>query len=587
MATTSEERDLLNAFSSISQDLLSRTTPPFVRNLLGPPQGPMNGPPAMPTPKLSTFGEAQQAGMPANLALNVAAESAREGAEGDARRLVDAEQSTREKRSKSAAEALLREFPEVIFGLSPLRPYSDAVKRYAEEFGVGVEEIKRALTELGSGRADSPGDLPEELQDEALRGKVLVGQSGPFIPRPIPPSPFGHIESIDEGIIPFMMPKPGEARRGQRPGEIPGAPLTGADAAAISSLPGVIPSFLPSPGAEQLPIGSLVGQSGPFFPGAPIPAEEPPEAIYPPSLSGGPLAPVAKILDSATVGGDDALGEPAAVPTAWEEPFMFGSRFEGVGLPIGVPVPSIDEAVGGDDALPIEEVEPYPANTKEQELYELMAGYGNLQEDDPFKGFADPSAAAFESVARGFLGQDAYRPEYMAAIKRGQTHSMGSFWLQNMLDPQGTRGRSYYDFLTKGKHMDPKRTQQVYDSIVRASAAAYQSDSFTDWAKGTEGYMNDEQIRAIGQMVRENPEFELYIVAAQEGITGKGYFGNHRLRALYSMKDYYDKRAIRDPDAPSIGFAAWWEKQKKNRFDTAAPTPAAAPAAAPTAFLGL
>jgi hypothetical protein len=475
VATTSEERDLLNAFNSISQNLLSGTTPDLVRNLLGPPQGPMNGPPAMPTPKLSTFGEAQQAGMPANLALIVAAESAREGAEGDARRLVDAEQSTRENRVRKAAEALVRAFPEAILGISPLAPHSNAVQRYADEFGVSAEELNRELKAL------------EVFYRQAGTEQASKRAEAPLI---TPPSMAPPAEELGYGVDPRA-------------------------------------SALPTPSmAPLVPPPSFQQSTADFLPEA-IPRREPPVPSY--------VKDYFNVLEN------------QAKETAEELGYGVDPRFQPT------------DAAGTEDTF---------------------LNRFTFSSNDPFKDFPDPLAAAFESAAMGWLGPKAHQPRYMDAVKRGQTHAFGSFWLQKLLLPEGRRGGSYYDYLTKGRHINPKYTQPFYDSIVRASAVAHESPSITDWAEsGNEGHLTLEQRKLIGQLVRDHPEFEVDIVAAQEGITGKGYFGAQRLRALYRMKEHYDKRLLRDPNAPPIGFAAWYDGVKKRTS-----TPITPPQKQPDAF---
>jgi hypothetical protein len=129
------------------------------------------------------------------------------------------------------------------------------------------------------------------------------------------------------------------------------------------------------------------------------------------------------------------------------------------------------------------------------------------------------------------------------------------------------QGATYINYLTKGKHIDPKETQPIYNAISRASAAAHLSDNPRDWAtKEDYKLLSDDQILLIGEMVRKQPDTEVALVAAQEGITGKGYFGGLQLQGLYSMKKYYDNRLIRDPNAEPIGFMAWWDQQKGKRF---------------------
>jgi len=570
LATSQEERNLLNAFGSMSNDILSGTTPDFVRNLVGPPPSPMNTAPPPPPQKMSSFTMGQQAGMPANVALEAAATGARMSAEGDAQQTVDAEQGSRKNRAKVAARALLMEFPEVALGVPPMPPYSNAIAKYAEEFGISVEEIEGELAGLEGIQGPSL-PMTGEGQFGGPEGITTSAMRLPMGMPDIPNIPFGDIASGIRQQVPWL------------------------DLAGSMALRNFLPTPRPTPEADislgdfQFGTGRMGIPTVSFQESAPTGGELPlsppgsPEWAPPTNYSDFPRVDAAALAPYVDTPVDTSeFPSPSPVP---------------VELPGGEFITRETE-MSPEDTVELEKAAGLAAQTdepevlwtvqptnREQQIYASLSGLGDkykfMREDDPFKDFADPSAAAYESAARGWLGADANRPAYMQAVKRGQTHAMGSFWLNNILDPEGTEGDTYYGYLTEGKHIDPKKTQQIYDSIVRASATAHLSNSLTDWATPAETGLSNIQIETIGEMVRQNPELEINIVAAQYGITGKGYFGNNRLRGLYAMKDIYDRRAIRDPDAEQIGFAAWYEQQQKNlRKRVSAPQTSAQPAAA-------
>ena len=543
MATTSEERDLLNAFNSISQDLLSGTTPDFVRNYLRPPgnTGPMNASPAPvgPPPKMSTVTQAQRGGVSPGQAFALAEEGARAGAETDALKSISREQFTLKNRVRKAAEALVRAFPEAILGISPLAPHSNAVQRYADEFGVSAEELNRELKAL------------EVFYRQAGTEQASKRAEAPLI---TPPSMAPPAEELGYGVDPRASALP-------TPSMAPLVPPPSFQQSTADFLPEAIPRLAPGPWVQP--------KEGEGF--------EPPSGE--PRYTGFPMKP-GDILTPNQLAMVQEVRRPIIAPGLHPGlPLTPEELAEALAKKRPTIIAADEELV--EEALPPEVGQALPPEVGQALPPEVELGYGagpqvsgqtfaedaGKEKDDPFKDFEDPYAAAFESAAMGWLGGKANRPAYMAAVKRGESHAFGSYWLQKLLLPEGRRGRSnvsYYDYLTKGRHIDPKKTQPFYDSIVRASAVAHESTNIKDWAERyRESHLDDEQIEIIGSIVRDNPEFEFDIVAAQEGITGQGYFGAQRLKALRSMKKYYDKRLIRDPNAPRMGFAAWWESQKK------------------------
>jgi hypothetical protein len=516
LATSQEERNLLKAFGSMSNDILSGTTPNFVRNLMGPPPS-MNIAPAPVPQKMSSFTMGQQAGMPANMAIQAATSGARMSAENDARKMVDMEQGSRKNRAKAAAKALIEEFPESLWGVSPLPPYDNAVARYAEEFNVSIKEIEGELSGLAgeAERAKAPTETDKDLP--ILRG----GMGGMGIPS-IPPA-------IRDPLVEAF------SAIGRQLPRVAGT-------SPIIPTPGMnIPPLPMSPEAAQAQLQEYEKLQGWL----------PPQVEF--GMSGRRGIPSIEL----------SRRPPSEAEDEAEVELRLASLGEGPSERMMGGVPPVEPTA---DTFEPKIVEHDPEWTLGQAAYAMMSEispYGGVREDDPFMGFPDPSAAAFESAAMGWLGKNANRPEYMAAVKRGQPHSMGSFWLTNIMGAPGTEGGTYYDYLTKGEHINPKHTQRFYDSIVGASGTAYQHDNPMDWAKRSPGerdaHLNDKQVEYIGNLVRDNPELEFGIVAAQEGITGKGYFGNIEFNALKNAWNYYQKALIRDPSAPKIGFAAFYD----------------------------
>ena len=511
--------------------------------------------------------------MPANVALEAAATGARTSAEDDAQQTVDAEQGSRKNRAKVAARALLMEFPEVALGVPPMPPYSNAIAKYAEEFGISVEEIEGELAGLeGEAERIQGPSLPVtgEGQLGGAEGVPTSAMGGPMGMPDIPNIPWGDIFGGIGQQSSYMSPT---------------GPM-------ISPSPEIVSGVGSKLKGIQLGTGTMGRPTVGY-------EEHVPPAVYPTALSGGPLTEMPEgfrkaglpfdesdrfrssrtyepptVTDEITTALTEAPDEPAVlpIPTAGEE--LYGTPLEG--LPVEAPTELPTGLAAPTDGTDFDYRD--QTLTPEMEMYAQMTGYGNVREDDPFKDFADPSAAAYESAARGWLGPDANREAYMQAVKKGQLHAKGSFVLHNLLS-NIMQGATYHNYLTKGPHIDPKETQPIYNAISRASAAAHLSDNPMDWAtKEDYKLLSDDQILLIGEMVRNQPDIEVALVAAQEGITGKGYLGGLQLQGLYNLKKYYDNRLIRDPDAEPIGFMPWWDQQKGKRF---AQAPAVAqPAAA-------
>ena len=134
MPTNKQEQDLIKAFGSMPQDIMTGVTPPFVQQMMG--QG-VPGRPGNIDPKLIELAElakqgklpdtpgpkgpdpeylqAMKAGAPPPVAAMMAAGAANQKVKADLDGMVRVEQSSRNNRAKQAARALLASFPEAAF----------------------------------------------------------------------------------------------------------------------------------------------------------------------------------------------------------------------------------------------------------------------------------------------------------------------------------------------------------------------------------------------------------------------------------------------------------------------------------------
>jgi hypothetical protein len=134
MPTNKQEQDLIKAFGSMPQDIMTGAVPPFVQQLMG--QGAPGRPgnidpklielaelakqgklPDMPGPKGPDpeYLQAMKAGAPPPVAAMMASESANRKINSDLEGMVRVEQSSRKNRAKQAARAFMEAFPEAIF----------------------------------------------------------------------------------------------------------------------------------------------------------------------------------------------------------------------------------------------------------------------------------------------------------------------------------------------------------------------------------------------------------------------------------------------------------------------------------------
>ena len=134
MPTNKQEQDLIKAFGSMPQDIMTGAVPPFVQQLMG--QG-APGRPGNIDPKLIELAElakqgklpntpgpkgpdaeylqAMKAGAPPPVAAMMASKAANQKVNTDLEGMVRVEQSSRKNRAKQAARALLASFPEAAF----------------------------------------------------------------------------------------------------------------------------------------------------------------------------------------------------------------------------------------------------------------------------------------------------------------------------------------------------------------------------------------------------------------------------------------------------------------------------------------
>ena len=191
-----------------------------------------------------------------------------------------------------------------------------------------------------------------------------------------------------------------------------------------------------------------------------------------------------------------------------------------------------------------------------------------------FGRYADPFAAAFRSVAMKKLGPTkAYRPEYMNAAMRGYPNALGHLLFKNLTDLSETenwhgrseedkRKGSFYNVLDSGAPATAEEIARWWPALVLASSRLYTTDDPTGWAKGTQYEGLSDEVKMYISLVVENPKYENAIVAAREGLTGRGHVGGMLLDGLNRRKVHWENTQLRDPDAPWGGFIAFHDKDR-------------------------
>ena len=102
-------------------------------------------------------------------------------------------------------------------------------------------------------------------------------------------------------------------------------------------------------------------------------------------------------------------------------------------------------------------------------------------------------------------------------------------------------------------------TEEAYQSFLQGSSQAYAVDD-------PQGITNKADL--IWHVVKQDPMMEFNVVAAREGITGRGLIGRMRLEALGKTYKYWQNEQIRDPGSSRTGFVAFWDKLKRKRGES-------------------
>jgi hypothetical protein len=288
--------------------------------------------------------------------------------------------------------------------------------------------------------------------------------------------------------------------------------------------------------------------------------------------------------------GSDSTPTPTPTPTATPEPnpllakkeadvkYLKGQlskkELEAVSALVSQPTPTATATAAGGPAIPavtgqaMRDVSLTPG----QEQY--LAAHGMEAGDlvGPFVQYDDPQDAAFTSMVYSTLGPvKAGNARVMEAAKRGKYFSQGHFLLasaggksaqEQKLDPDWT----YPKFLEGRKpseFMGSPVTEEAYQDFLQGSKRVYDNDP--NWHEGSG--IGPVKAKYIGGVV-EYPAHEFSIVAAREGITGRGLIGKMRLESLGKTYKYWQNEQIRAPGSPRRGFIAFWDELKGKRGES-------------------
>ena len=262
---------------------------------------------------------------------------------------------------------------------------------------------------------------------------------------------------------------------------------------------------------------------------------------------------------------DDPSAAAGALVTSARPPGEYVGE-EGVSIPSpitqedqGLVVGSITEGQDvGEAATPAEYV---PSNDRQADANALMRG-GIVDQkfiDSQFSEYSNPLNAIFESVVRNSLGDRAVgRPGMVQAAQRGYEHALGN-WILDSISPD-RMNPSFHGYLTGSGTADPARTKELYDIFSRASDQAFKYDDPFTWSEGNTrdtGLLQEDK-ELVYDIVRNRPNLEFSIVAAQRGIDGRGSLGKMRLDALNRTYKYWQSEQIRNPNAPKRGFISFY-----------------------------
>jgi len=210
--------------------------------------------------------------------------------------------------------------------------------------------------------------------------------------------------------------------------------------------------------------------------------------------------------------------------------------------------------------------------TPGQEQY--LAAHGMEAGDlvGPFVQYDDPQDAAFTSMVYSTLGPvKAGNARVMEAAKRGKYFSQGHFLLASVggksaqeqkLDPDWTYSK-FLEGRKPSEFMGSPVTEEAYQDFLQGSKRVYDNDP--NWHEGSG--IGPVKAGYIGGVVKY-PAHEFSIVAAREGITGRGLIGKMRLESLGKTYKYWQNEQIRDPGSPRRGFIAFWDELKGKRGES-------------------
>ena len=266
---------------------------------------------------------------------------------------------------------------------------------------------------------------------------------------------------------------------------------------------------------------------------------------------------------------------PTPTPTATPETYgLRGKEFQAAIDLAPKPTPTPTAPAAGGPAIPAAtgQVTRDVSLTPGQEQY--LAAHGMEAGDlvGPFVQYDDPQDAAFTSMVYSTLGPvKAGNARVMEAAKRGKYFSQGHFLLASVggksaqeqkLDP----GWTYSKFLEGRKpseFMGSPVTEEAYQDFLQGSKRVYDNDP--NWHEGSG--IGPVKAGYIGGVVKY-PAHEFSIVAAREGITGRGLIGKMRLESLGKTYKYWQNEQIRAPGSPRRGFIAFWDELKGKRGES-------------------
>ena len=542
MATTSEESSLIRSFANLPGSVMAGRQPDFMLDVMGIGGDPRaaggfaewqqrNAPPPS-----SIFASLTDQGMdPANAAKGAAAMSNDESM-ANAQSEVRVAQTDRVSRAKLAAREFIQNFPEAALGFDPLDDrLRNAISDYARNFDISEDEIRNALKNVERDMAVPP---PPPIE--------APGSAPPPPPTPLqilpPTPPISPMTGMPGMVPPAVMPR--------------GAVQTTDPFAGYPAVRDIEqPSLMAVPSAAAVPPWSVPEELSPQIP-VPVPAPTPVPVPAP--------TPV-----------------PAPAPGAGmplDPGFQAGIQYDEDILEA-----SITEAMASQ--LPPEEAVPaVPDGQTEAEVavgsYIGSPNLTNVDSPDAvfFGQYSDPYSAIFESKVRSEMGDRGTRnPALVATAMKGKEHALGSWVIDTA--PQEFDPLGYGSYLEAPKSTDEVIRKQNYAALSKASALAYQNpdDSFA-WTEGTPYWDWENAEKTLyHSIVTQQPEVEFSIVLANEGITGRGPFGQSQMQGARNAFRYWQNEQIRDPNAPKRGFISFWNDMSAKSRGTGGQTPVAAP----------